>query len=75
MADIVLLVARLRSESTSPLDEWKPKVEEAYTKGMETVEVLQNFVSEGHERSKAAFAARRAMFGNRLLVVAQSCTL
>jgi len=63
MADIVPLVARLRSESASPLEEWKPKVEDAYTKGMEAVEVLEKFVSEGHERSKAAFAARRAMFG------------
>merc|ERR1712007_232709 len=63
MADIGPLVARLRSESASPLEEWKPKVEEAYTKGMEAVEVLEKFVSEGHERSKAAFAARRAMFG------------
>merc|ERR1712137_609940 len=63
MADIVPLVARLRSESASPLDEWKPKVEEAYTKGMEAVEVLEKFVSEGHERSKAAFEARKAMFG------------
>merc|ERR1712110_244433 len=63
MADIVPEVARLRSESSLPLEEWKPKVEAAYTKGMEAVEVLEKFVSEGHERSKAAFEARKAMFG------------
>jgi len=30
---------------------------------MEAVEVLEEFVSEGYERSKAACAARRAVFG------------
>merc|ERR1712063_57181 len=63
MAEIVPEVARLRAESASPLEEWKPKVEEAYAKGMQAVEVLEKFVSEGHERSKAAFEARKAMFG------------
>merc|ERR1712206_56528 len=63
MTDILPEVARLRSESASPLEEWKPKVEAAYVKGVEAVEVLEKFVSEGHERSKAAFEARRAMFG------------
>jgi len=63
MADILPEVARLRSESASPLEEWAPKVEAAYVRGMEAVEVLEKFVSEGHEKSKAAFEARRAMFG------------
>merc|ERR1711874_847747 len=48
MAEIVPEVARLRAESASPLEEWKPKVEEAYAKGMQAVEVLEKFVSEGH---------------------------
>merc|ERR1712137_342920 len=42
LADIVPEVARLRSESSSPLEEWKPKVESAYKKGLEAVEVLES---------------------------------
>merc|ERR1712137_1223833 len=63
MSEIVPQVARLRSESGTPLEEWKPKVEETYMKEMQAIEELEKFVSEGHERSKAAFEARKAMFG------------
>merc|ERR1712064_38534 len=42
MADILPEVARLRSESASPLEEWAPKVEAAYVKGMEAVEVRKS---------------------------------
>merc|ERR1712007_285952 len=63
MSEIVPEVARLRSESGSPLEEWKPKVEAAYMKGMKALEELEKFVSEGHAKSKSAFEARKAMFG------------
>merc|ERR1712064_262957 len=58
MSEIVPQVARLRSEAGSPLEEWKQKVEAAYTKGIEDLEELERFVSEGHEKSRKTFEKR-----------------
>merc|ERR1711945_81606 len=62
MSEIVPQVARLRSEAGSPLEEWKQKVEAAYTKGIEDLEELERFVSEGHEKSRKTFEKRRSVF-------------
>merc|ERR1712137_195814 len=64
-AEIVPQVARLRSEAGGPLEEWKVKVEEAYSKGMSALEEMETFVKDGAKKSKEAFEARRAMFGKK----------